>query len=250
MHRSASVKLIEQIWFYATVIIQQMKMKITLSHLSASKLLIESGERLVYLTYSRNCQANWILSHVSLILAKSQRWKYCYSQWAHLFFFFSTGFYSPYRTLAFLNRLLDPQTFGWTPWLGDQPNTKPLPKHRTTQHRNMHTRARAHTHTRPCPEQDLNLQSQCSSGRRQYMPQTAQLLRLASASITLWNPLVLSEIQCMDRHAGSPWSVRFMHFMQRMQDRTETLHALGLEINEENRFRRGTTWILHDLEIY
>jgi hypothetical protein len=46
--------------------------------------------------------------------------------------FFSTGFYSPYRTLAFLNGLLDPQTFGRTPWLGDQSNTRPLVKHRTT----------------------------------------------------------------------------------------------------------------------
>jgi hypothetical protein len=43
-------------------------------------------------------------------------------------FFFSTGFYSPYRTLAFLNGLLDPQTFGRTPWLGDQSNTRPEPK--------------------------------------------------------------------------------------------------------------------------
>jgi hypothetical protein len=47
-------------------------------------------------------------------------------------FFFSTGFYSPYWTLAFLNGLLDPQTFGRTPWLGDQSNMRPLPKHRTT----------------------------------------------------------------------------------------------------------------------
>jgi hypothetical protein len=40
-------------------------------------------------------------------------------------FFFSTGFYSPYlRTLAFLNGLLDPQTFGRTPWLGDQSNAR------------------------------------------------------------------------------------------------------------------------------
>jgi hypothetical protein len=58
--------------------------------------------------------------------------------------FFSTGFYSPYRTLAFLNGLLDPQTFGRTPWLGDQSNTRPLPKHRTTRHRN--------TQTHPCPD--------------------------------------------------------------------------------------------------
>jgi hypothetical protein len=40
-----------------------------------------------------------------------------------LLLLFSTGFYSPYRTLAFLNGLLDPQIFGRTPWLGDQSNT-------------------------------------------------------------------------------------------------------------------------------
>jgi hypothetical protein len=43
----------------------------------------------------------------------------------HKIFFFPTGFYSPYRTFAFLNGLLDPQTFGRTPWLGDQSNTRP-----------------------------------------------------------------------------------------------------------------------------
>jgi len=37
--------------------------------------------------------------------------------------FFSTGFYSPYRTLDFLNGLVDSQTFGGIPWLGDQSNT-------------------------------------------------------------------------------------------------------------------------------
>jgi hypothetical protein len=37
--------------------------------------------------------------------------------------FLSSGFYSPYRTLAFLNGLIAPQTFGRTPWLGDQSNT-------------------------------------------------------------------------------------------------------------------------------
>jgi hypothetical protein len=70
----------------------------------------------------------------------------------HLFMylFFSTGFYSPYRTLAFLNGLLDPQTFGRTPWLGDQSNTRPLPKHRTTQHRNTHTHIHALSRVRNC----------------------------------------------------------------------------------------------------
>jgi hypothetical protein len=81
------------------------------------------------------------------------------------------------RTLAFLNGFLDPQTFGRTPWLGDQSNARPLPTHRTTQHRN--------TQTHPCPEQDSNLRSQCSSGRRQYMPQIARLLRPANGKYTL-----------------------------------------------------------------
>jgi hypothetical protein len=48
---------------------------------------------------------------------------------------FLTGFYSPLRTLAFLNGFLDPQTFGRTPWLGDQSNARPLPtQDNTTQH--------------------------------------------------------------------------------------------------------------------
>jgi hypothetical protein len=93
--------------------------------------------------------------------------------------FFSTGVYSPYRTLAVLNGLIDPQTFGRTPWLGDQSNTRPLPKHRTTQ---------KYTDTHPCSEQDLNLRSQCSSGRRQYMPQTARLLRPAVVVIIVGIP--------------------------------------------------------------
>jgi len=42
------------------------------------------------------------------------------SKFCFFFLFFSTDFYSPYRTLAFLNGLLDPQSFGRTPWLGDQ----------------------------------------------------------------------------------------------------------------------------------
>jgi hypothetical protein len=70
-------------------------------------------------------------------------------------FFFSAGFYSPLRTLAFLNGLLDPQTFGRTPWLGDQSNARPLPKHGTTQHRNTQTHIHAPSSIRTC---DLNVQ--------------------------------------------------------------------------------------------
>jgi hypothetical protein len=70
--------------------------------------------------------------------------------------FFSTGFYSPYRTLAFLNGLLDPQTFGRTPWLGDQSNARHLPTHRTTQHRNTQTHIHAPSRIRTW---DLNVQA-------------------------------------------------------------------------------------------
>jgi hypothetical protein len=74
-----------------------------------------------------------------------------------MMFFFSPGFYSPYlRTLAFLNGLLDPQLFGRAPWLGDQSNARPLPTHRTTQHRNTQTHIHAPSRTRTC---DLNVQA-------------------------------------------------------------------------------------------
>jgi hypothetical protein len=46
--------------------------------------------------------------------------------WDMVFFCISTGSYSPYQTLAFLNGLLDPQTFGRTPWLGDQSNARDM----------------------------------------------------------------------------------------------------------------------------
>jgi hypothetical protein len=71
--------------------------------------------------------------------------------------FFSTGFCSPYlRTLAFLSGLLDPQTFGRIPWLGDQSNARPVPTHRTTQHRNKQTHIHAPSRIRTC---DLNVQA-------------------------------------------------------------------------------------------
>jgi hypothetical protein len=70
--------------------------------------------------------------------------------------FFSTGFYSPYRTLTFLTGLLDPQTFGRTPCLGDQSTARPLPRHRTTQHRNTQTHIHAPKRFRTC---DLNVQA-------------------------------------------------------------------------------------------
>jgi hypothetical protein len=70
--------------------------------------------------------------------------------------FFSTGFYSPYQTLAFFSGLLDPQTFGRTPWLGDQSKARPLPTHRTAQHTNTQTHIHAPSRIRTC---DLNVQA-------------------------------------------------------------------------------------------
>jgi hypothetical protein len=50
---------------------------------------------------------------------------------------------------------------------GISPAPRPLPTQDNTTQRN--------TDTHPCPEQDSNLRSQCSSGRRQYLPETARL---------------------------------------------------------------------------
>jgi hypothetical protein len=58
--------------------------------------------------------------------------------------------------LGLINGLLDPQTFGRTPWFGDQSNARPLPKHRITQHRNTQTHIHALSRIRIC---NLNVQA-------------------------------------------------------------------------------------------
>jgi hypothetical protein len=50
-------------------------------------------------------------------------------------------------------------TVGRTPLTGDQPVARPLPTHRTI-----------NEHKHPCLEWDSNPRSQCSRGRRQFMP--------------------------------------------------------------------------------
>jgi hypothetical protein len=55
-------------------------------------------------------------------------------------------------------------TAGRTFWTGDQPDARPLPTQDNATQKN------ADTH--PCLEWDSNSRSQCSSGRRQYVPQT------------------------------------------------------------------------------
>jgi hypothetical protein len=68
--------------------------------------------------------------------------------WALAVFFFS---FLPFYTVS------------RTPCTGDQPVARPLPTHRTAQHR-----INAHRH--PCLEWDSKPRSQCSNGRRRFMP--------------------------------------------------------------------------------
>jgi hypothetical protein len=60
----------------------------------------------------------------------------------------------PWSLFQFLNLY----TVSRTPWTGDQPLTRPLPAHRTTQTQNKHRH--------PCLEWDSNPRLQCLSGRR------------------------------------------------------------------------------------
>jgi hypothetical protein len=62
-------------------------------------------------------------------------------------------------------------TIGRTPWTGDQLIARPLLTRRTTH--------RINAHKYPCLEWDSNPRVQCSSGRKQFMSQTAR--RLSSA---------------------------------------------------------------------
>jgi hypothetical protein len=69
------------------------------------------------------------------------------------------------------------RTFGRTPGMGDRPDARPLPTQDNTTQKNADTL--------PCLEWDSNPRSQCSSGRRQYVPQTARPLRPAKLSYFL-----------------------------------------------------------------
>jgi hypothetical protein len=68
-------------------------------------------------------------------------------------------------------------TVGRTPWTGDQPVTMQPPAH-TGQHKH---RINAHRH--PRLKWDSNKRSQCLSGRRRFMPQTARPLWSASCEL-------------------------------------------------------------------
>jgi hypothetical protein len=67
----------------------------------------------------------WLCCAFRLLISLPTEWLEMFSSMSKFCcilpcFFFSTGFYSPYRTLAFLNGVLDPQTFDRTPWMGNQ----------------------------------------------------------------------------------------------------------------------------------
>jgi hypothetical protein len=66
-------------------------------------------------------------------------------------------------------------TVGRTPLTGDQPVARPLPTHRRVKTQNESTQ-----YGHPCLEWDPNPRSQRSSERRQFMPETARPLPLAS----------------------------------------------------------------------
>jgi hypothetical protein len=69
----------------------------------------------------------------------------------HIHFCFKKAFTVLHEPLAYPNGLLDlhTETFGRTPWPGDQPDARPLPTQDNT--------TQKHTDTHPCPKQDLNL---------------------------------------------------------------------------------------------
>jgi hypothetical protein len=69
----------------------------------------------------------------------------------------SLSLYSP-LDLGHIFSFLILHTVGRIPWKGDQPVARPLPTHRTTQAQNKRL------------DWDSNPGSQCSSGRRQFMP--------------------------------------------------------------------------------
>jgi hypothetical protein len=68
-------------------------------------------------------------------------------------------------------------TVGRTSWTSDHSVARPLPKHRSTQTQNKRT------HRHPCLERDSKPRSQCSSERRQFIPQTVGPLWSALSSI-------------------------------------------------------------------
>jgi hypothetical protein len=80
------------------------------------------------------------------------------------FFSLSLWLYSPFDLARFFFNFLILYTVGRTPWTGDRPVARPLHIHRTTQTQNK----RIHRH--PSLEWDSNPRSQCSSGRRRFMP--------------------------------------------------------------------------------
>jgi hypothetical protein len=94
--------------------------------------------------------------------------------WTYYYFYYYYCLYSPLLGLGRYFSFLTLYTVCRTPWTGDQPVTRPLPTHRTTQTQNKRTQYR-----HPGLECDSNPLSQRSGKRRQFMPCTARPLRSA-----------------------------------------------------------------------
>jgi hypothetical protein len=77
-------------------------------------------------------------------------------------FFFKKALTILRGPLAYPNGLIDLhiETFGRTPWPGDQPDIRPLPTQDNT--------TQKHADTHPCPKQDSNLRSQCGKVKYQH----------------------------------------------------------------------------------
>jgi hypothetical protein len=101
-------------------------------------------------------------------------------------------FVGPWPLLQFRNIFY---TDGRTPWMSDQPVTRPLTTHRATQTQDKRT------HRHPCLEWHSNPRSQLSTKRRQLMPKTARPLWSVMSSSTLCiNPSIFHIIYKLEKH--------------------------------------------------
>jgi hypothetical protein len=109
--------------------------------------------------------------------------------WTYGWIFFSLWLYSPLDLRCF-SSLLILYTVGMTPWMGDQSVARPPTTHRRNTHKYL------------CLEWDLKPRSQCLSGRRRFMPQTAWP---ATVIDTDGNTEVSIIVLSLCKVCGRPW---------------------------------------------
>jgi hypothetical protein len=105
-----------------------------------------------------------------------------FSETAELHSFIQQWLYSPLLGRGlFFSFVIFCYTDGRSPWTSDEPVARPVCTHRTTQTQNKCT------HRHPSLKWDSNPRPQRSSGRRQFMPQTARPLWSELLSLFHWN---------------------------------------------------------------